>query len=123
MDDAGQLERRVGALLRGGVILAALVIVAGLALFALRGDPALTATGDFTRAPEAGVHFARSPRAVIAAAGQGAAGGVIQLGLLLLMSLPVVRVAATVVLFLAARERALAAIAFCVLLLLSFGAR
>lgn len=126
MADTNRLERRVGMILRGGVVVAALVIIAGLVLLARHGDPALATTADaahaFTQAPEAGVAFAKTPRAVLAAAARAEAGGVIQLGLLILMTLPVVRVAATVLLFMAEREVAMALIAFSVLVLLTFGA-
>ena len=116
----------MGLILRAGVMFAALVILCGMALLAVRGDPALASGGSaaaaFARGPDAAVTYARAPRAVIASAARGEPGGIIQLGLVLLMLLPVIRVAATVALFAAEREWAIAAIAACVLLLLSFGA-
>lgn len=124
---SARLEARVGMILRAGVLAAAAVLLLGLALLGWRGDAVLEVHGDavsaFARGPEVGgVAFARTPRAVLAAATRGEPGGVIQVGLLMLLLLPVVRVAATVVLFIAEREYLHAAIAASVLVLLSFGA-
>lgn len=122
----GRLEACVGQLLRAGVLAAAAVILSGLVLLWARGDAGLALSRDpvaeFARGPGAAAGFPRTPGAVLTALAGGHPGAVMQLGLLMLMLLPLVRVAATVALFLAGREHAHAAIAACVLALLAFAA-
>ena len=122
----GSLEVRVSQILRAGVLIAAAVILAGVLLFFATGSTGWVAAADpvaaFARAPEAAVTFPRTLPEVGRELLAGHSGGVIQLGLLLLMTLPGIRVLATIVLFLQDGERVHATIATVVLVLLVIAA-
>jgi uncharacterized membrane protein len=94
-----RLDRALGHLLRGGVLLAATVVLAGGVAFLARFGG--------TRADDRTFHGEppelRNPVAVVRAAADGNVGAVIQLGLLLLIATPVARVLFTVCAF--ARQR------------------
>jgi uncharacterized membrane protein len=122
----GTLQVRVSQVLRYGVILAGAVICIGVAMLWASGDPGFDMGRDpvaaFAKAPETASTFPRTAAGVAGLVRAGKPGGVIQVGLLLLMVLPVVRVGATVLLFLEERDRTLAAIASLVLILLLYAA-
>jgi len=109
-----QLDRTIGALLRGGVILAASVVLAGgiwhLAQAGLsapdfhhfRGEPA----------------DLRSVSGIVAGAFRGSALSLVQLGLLLLIATPIARVGFSVFAFAMQRDRLYVAITLIVLAIL-----
>lgn len=125
MSDAPErIELKVSQLLRLGVLVAAAVIALGMALLVWRGHAEYGAsTVAQFRAESAGAvpaHEAATSLARAVAAGDP--GGLIQLGILMLMVTPVLRVAATVVVFVMQGDRTMAAIAMVVLLVLVMSA-
>jgi uncharacterized membrane protein len=95
-----QVEQFIGNLLRTGVILAALVVLAGGVRFLARhGDEPRR---DYQQFREESAER-RGPVAIVRDAGTLQSGGLIQLGLLLLIATPVARVVFSVFAF--ARQR------------------
>ncbi|MFX8937990.1 DUF1634 domain-containing protein, partial [Acinetobacter baumannii] len=86
----------ISTMLRVGVFLSAAVVAIGGVLFLLHHGQAVADYHHFTGSPTALRHV----RGVLAATGRGDAAGIIQLGLLLLIATPVLRVAFTAWLFL-----------------------
>jgi uncharacterized membrane protein len=115
MDDR-RLETIIGELLRAGVILAALTVLAGgiLYLAGHHGDPANYHT--FV----AGAQGTRSVSGILQAAVHGSSEAIIQVGLLLLILTPVARVGIAIVGFLLERDRMYALVSLIVLLILAF---
>jgi uncharacterized membrane protein len=104
----GPIDRRaanvVGNLLRGGVIAAAAVVLAG-------GVPYLARYGAFRGEPEA----LKSVPGIVDAALSLSTGGVIQLGLLMLIATPILRVIVAGIAFAVERDRLYVAVALIVL--------
>jgi uncharacterized membrane protein len=94
-----RVERILGTLLRAGVIIAALVVLAGGVLFLVRhgGEPA------DHRVFQGEPADYRTLTGIVVAALSGTGRGIIQLGLLLLIATPVARVLFSVIAF--ARQR------------------
>jgi uncharacterized membrane protein len=84
-----KMEETVGGLLRTGVSLAALVVLAGGVLYLVRHGLTIADYSTFRGEPDSLTHA----RLAIATAFSGKALGIIQLGLLLLIATPVARVA------------------------------
>ena len=117
-----QAEQLVGRILQIGVLLSALVVAAGGILYLTQNAGKPAGHHEFHREPER----LRNPVEVV----QGAVGlhprAVMQLGVLLLILTPVVRVAFTVLVFLAQRDVKFVAVTvfvLAVLLLSLLGAR
>jgi uncharacterized membrane protein len=111
-------EKWIGLLLRSGVILAALVVLAGGAAY-LRvsgWQPLVAQDKSFHSEPAA----LRSISGIVGRAFDGDARGVIQLGLLLLIATPVARVALSVVTFALERDWMYVGVTLLVLALLVF---
>jgi uncharacterized membrane protein len=83
-----EVEQFIGNLLRGGVLLAATVVLLGASLYLVRHGAALPLYGSFQGEPEELRHIS----GILASAGALHGRGVIQLGLLLLIATPVARV-------------------------------
>jgi uncharacterized membrane protein len=83
-----EVEQCIGNLLRGGVLLAAAVVLLGGSLYLARHGAALPRYGSFQGEPEALRHIP----GILADAAALRGRGVIQLGLLLLIATPVARV-------------------------------
>ena len=83
-----EVEQCIGNLLRGGVLLAAVVVLLGGSLYLVRHGAALPLYSSFRSEPEALRHIPGILTAAWALHGRG----VIQLGLLLLIATPVARV-------------------------------
>jgi uncharacterized membrane protein len=83
-----EVEQFIGNLLRGGVLLAATVVLLGASLYLVRHGAALPLYGSFRGEPEELRHIS----GILASAGALHGRGVIQLGLLLLIATPVARV-------------------------------
>jgi uncharacterized membrane protein len=115
MDDR-RLETIIGALLRAGVLLAAVTVLAGGALYLVQhhADPANYHT--FT----AGAASTRSVSGIVQSALGGRSEAIIELGLLLLILTPIARVAVALVGFLLERDRLYAAVSLIVLMILAF---
>jgi uncharacterized membrane protein len=113
MKDA-DVEQLVGNLLRAGVLLAAVVVLAGGVLFLLRSGLTMPDYRVFKGEP-AGL---RSVDGIVRTALSGSARGLIQLGLLLLIATPIARVALTAIAFAAERDRTYVLVALLVLSLL-----
>jgi uncharacterized membrane protein len=94
-----KVEYTIGTLLRAGVTLSATVVIAGGVWYLSENWKAAPHYGNFRGEPE-GLH---SISGIVAGAFSGSARHLIQFGLLLLIAMPVARVAFSVVAF--ARER------------------
>jgi uncharacterized membrane protein len=96
--DDVRVEQLLGNLLRAGVLLAAVVVALGGAVYLARHGGERTDLHEFRGEPEA----LRSPSGIVGEALQGRGRGLVQLGLLLLIATPVARVVFSVLAF--ARE-------------------
>jgi uncharacterized membrane protein len=96
-----QVERAISVLLRAGVLLAALVVLAGGILYLAHHGSARPNYHAFQGEPA----DLRSPGLVIRSALTGRSDAIIQLGLLLLILTPIARVAFSVVAFGMERDR------------------
>ncbi|HEU4564316.1 MAG TPA: DUF1634 domain-containing protein [Gemmatimonadaceae bacterium] len=94
-----RMEEIMGRLLRMGVIIAALIVATGGALYLAKYGHLAPAFGTFRGEPEDLKHA----RGILRAALDGRGRGLIQLGLLVLIATPVARVAFSILGF--ARER------------------
>jgi len=113
------MEIWISYVLRGGVVIAAAIIAAGLLVFVLHGSAPSTAAA--LRALHTGPD-ARLSLGYLAASMRGGHGrGIIYLGLLALILTPVARVAMTAVLFIVQRDRIFTAVTCVVLLILIAG--
>jgi uncharacterized membrane protein len=95
-----QVEQFIGNLLRGGVLIAALVVLGGGILYVVHHGAALPFYGSFQGEPEA----LRSIPGILADAWAHRGRGIIQLGLLLLIATPVARVVCAMVAFALQRD-------------------
>jgi uncharacterized membrane protein len=113
-DADDRLERLVGRLLQAGVILSAVVVAFGGAVYLARHGQESADYSVFHGEPA----DLRSPAGVVTDAFRGHARGIIQLGILILLATPVGRVAFTVVTFAWRRDRFYTAVTLFVLGLL-----
>ena len=111
-DDA--VERFLGRLLQAGVLLAMVLVAAGGVRYLAREGLTVPSYGQFVGEPEELSHVGGIVRAALA----GRARGLIQLGLLVLIATPVLRVACSLVAFLLQRDRTYTLLTAFVLLLL-----
>jgi uncharacterized membrane protein len=112
-----QVEQVIGNLLRVGVLVSALVVLAGGVLFLVRfGGEAVKDRREFR--PE--VEELRKPGLIVGAAVRGDGGGLIQLGLLVLIATPVVRVVFSAFAFLRQRDYTYVVITLLVLAVLLY---
>ena len=95
-----EVEQFIGNLLRGGVLLAAAVVLLGGSLYLVRHGAALPLYGNFHSEPE---ELRRIP-GILADASALRGRGIIQLGLLLLIATPVARVVCAMVAFALQRD-------------------
>jgi uncharacterized membrane protein len=96
-----RLEKMVAVLLRTGVLLAAAVVLGGGMCYVMQHGS--EAAGDHSFHGVAAEY--RIPRGILTAAAQGDCRGIIQLGLLLLIATPVMRVGLSLVGFAVERDR------------------
>lgn len=104
------MEVVISRILQGGVLVSAAIIVLGVLLWAARGDAGYPPEG-----------YPSSPAAVLAGALEARPAAVIQVGLLVLLLTPVVRVAASVAVFAVQRDRVFTLMTLVVLALLMLG--
>jgi len=109
-----RVQRAVGTLLRVGVLLAALVVLAGAVLYLVRHGGDVPDYRVFRGEPL----DLRGYGAIVRDAFSGSGRGIVQLGLLILVATPVARVAFTAVAFAVERDRTYVLIALLVLALL-----
>ncbi|MBX6420799.1 MAG: DUF1634 domain-containing protein [Nevskia sp.] len=114
--DEGRLERRLGALLRAGVLAAATLVLIGAALLLWQHGGERVSFAHFSGEPRA----LRHPLAIAADAASGSGRGLIQLGVLLLIATPVARVAFAAVAFWRVRDRLYLGVTLWVLAVLAF---
>jgi uncharacterized membrane protein len=112
--DEESLQELVGKLLRGGVLLAAAVVLAGGVLYLVRHGQEVEPFHLFHGEPAE----LRSVGGIVHAASLGGARAIIQLGLLILIATPVARVALAMTLFAFKRDRIYTAVSATVLALL-----
>ncbi|HWH53569.1 MAG TPA: DUF1634 domain-containing protein [Gemmatimonadaceae bacterium] len=112
-----EVEQVIGRLLQFGVLLAAMVVLAGAALLLGRHGGAVASYAVFHAEPTP----LRSIAGILRAAFSGDATGIVQLGLLLLILTPIVRVAFTLVAFVLQRDGTYIVVTTIVLALLLFG--
>jgi uncharacterized membrane protein len=96
-----QMDRIISTLLRGGVIVAALVVLVGGILYLIRYGATLPDYGVFRGEPV----YLRTVSGIVQEALSFHPRGIIQLGLLLLIATPVARVAFSVLAFAWQRDR------------------
>jgi uncharacterized membrane protein len=112
-----RVERVIGALLRWGVILAAAVILAGGAMYLVRHGSTIPDYRVFRGEPS----DLRNVSGIVKGAVSRHSRGLIQLGLLLLIAVPVARVAFSVVAFALQRDRTYVVVTLIVLAVLLYG--
>jgi len=112
-----RVERVIGALLRWGVILAAAVVLAGGAMHLFNSG----STSSDYRVFRGELSDLRDVSGIVAGAASWQSRGVIQLGLLLLIAVPVARVAFSVVAFALQRDRTYVVVTLIVLAVLLYG--
>jgi uncharacterized membrane protein len=112
----GHAERVIGNLLRAGVLIAGLVVVAGGVLYTVRHGSAQPQLGTFRGEPS----DLRTPAGILRDTLALRARGVIQLGLLLLIATPVARVALSVLVFALEKDHGYVAVTLFVLGLLLY---
>jgi len=111
-----QMDRIIGALLRYGVMLSALVVAAGGAWYLIQYGTTKPNYRVFRGEPE----YLRQVRGIVSGIPGFHCRRMIQLGLLLLIATPVARVAFSVVAFALERDRTYVAITLIVLAVLIF---
>ena len=115
------MEIWISTVLRGGVLTAGAIIALGLALFLIQGpgpgDPASLAALRAQGSRSLAVHLS----AIVGDALHGRATAVIQVGVLALIATPLCRVAMTIGLFLALRDRVFVLITTAVFAVLILG--
>jgi uncharacterized membrane protein len=111
-----KIEREVALWLQGGVLLAALVVLLGGAAYLLTSGGQPGALRVFRGEPAE----LRSLRGIATGVAGGDSRALIQLGVVLLIATPIVRVALTLVAFLRQRDRLYAGLTALVLVLLLF---
>jgi uncharacterized membrane protein len=95
-----QLEQLLSNLLKYGVIIASTVVLIGGILYLIRHGGERADYHFFQGEPS----YLRSPTGVVAAVLSGSRRGIIQLGLLLLVATPIIRVVISLLIFLRQRE-------------------
>jgi len=111
-----RVERVIGALLRWGVILAAAVVLAGGAMYLVRYGSTVT---DY-RVFRGGASDLRDLSGIVTGAVSLDSRGLIRFGLLLLIAVPVARVAFSVVAFALQRDRTYVVVTLIVLAVLLY---
>lgn len=112
-----ELESELGVILRSGVILAAIVVVLGGAVYLVRHGVEAPAYGSF-RGPTPGLNTIAG---ILSATAQFRGRGIIQLGLLLLIATPITRVALSGYFFLRHKDWLYVGVSALVLSLLLYG--
>jgi uncharacterized membrane protein len=111
------VEQLIGRLLQFGVLLAAVVVLAGAILLLAQHGGGRVSYGEFRGEPEA----LRSLGGIVRGVFTGDSIAIVQFGLLLLILTPVARVALTLVAFLLQRDRTFVVVTTIVLALLLYG--
>lgn len=111
------LEAGIARVLRSGVAISLLLIVAGTALSFVHHPEYLRSLVALDRLTRPGIAI-HSVAEVLAGLASGRGQAVVALGLLVLLATPVIRVALSLTLFLRHRDRTFAALTFVVLVLL-----
>jgi uncharacterized membrane protein len=110
------VEQIIGDLLRGGVLLSAIVVLAGGILYLRQHGMQQPAYSRFMGEPAS----LCSVKGIVGWALQGRSRGIIQLGLLLLIATPIARVAFSLIAFMLQRDRIYVFITAIVLAVLLF---
>lgn len=119
--DEERMALLLGRVLRAGVIAASATIISGIVVAVVGGD-GVPSSLDAALGRDPTVESASiRPADLVRGVGNGDASALIQLGLLLLILTPTVRVALTTVVFFRQRDRVLAGLASLVLAILVLG--
>jgi uncharacterized membrane protein len=113
-----RVELLLSVILRTGVIVSFIVIVAGTVLAFARQNEYASTPEALRHLTEPGAAYPRTLGAIFADAFRGRGQALIMLGLLLLIATPVIRVAASVAVFALQRDRAFVMLTLIVLVLL-----
>jgi uncharacterized membrane protein len=113
----GEMELWISRVLLGGVMLAAAMILSGLALFLAKGQADVESLSKLVDQQRASANFG----AILRGIGRGDGKSLMQLGLLALILTPISRVAMSFFFFLLERDRVFAWITAVVLLVLLGG--
>jgi uncharacterized membrane protein len=112
-----QLETNMGHLLRAGVVVCCTIVAAGAVLYILKDGSATSSYTHFTGEPA----DLKSIAGVLKQTRAGSAKGIIQLGALLMIATPVLRVVFAVVGFARMKDWKFTAVSAVVLALLAYG--
>ncbi len=112
-----QVDQVIGRLLQLGVLIAAAVVVVGVALFLAGHGSSAPDFGVFRGEPAA----FRSVTGIVSSALHGQSAGIVQFGLILLILTPIARVALTLGAFVIQRDRTYVVLTAIVLVLLLYG--
>jgi uncharacterized membrane protein len=113
--DDDRIERLLARLLQAGVLVSTLLVLAGGIVFLLHHGGTLPQYSHFTGEPAE----LSSVAGIVRSAFRGDGPGLIQLGLLVLVATPVLRVAGSLLAFVALRDRTYVVLTSVVLLLLA----
>ena len=108
------MELIVSSVLQAGVIISSVIILAGLFLFFLHDKQ----SGSYHQFTRAGYLFPHNLANLIAAVKSGSGVGLIDLGVLILILTPVLRVATSILLFLRRKDPPMTVVTLFVLLIL-----
>ncbi len=111
-----RMERLIGGLLRIGVIIAACIVAFGGAFYIARRAGAVPHYGSFQGEPEFLEHVGQVVKAAVSLRSEA----IIQLGLLVLIAVPIFRVAVSIVAFLLKRDWLYSLVTLIVLAVLLF---
>jgi uncharacterized membrane protein len=113
-----RIESTISTILRAGVALSIFIIATGLIVTFVHHPDYFSSRPALGRLIDASASYTTSLRGVLEGVAEGRGQSIVSLGILVLIATPVVRVAASVVLFAAEHDRAYVAITSAVLLLL-----
>ena len=115
---ARRIESTISTILRAGVAMSIFIIATGLVVTFVHHPDYFSSRPALGRLIDARASYTTSLRGVLEGVAEGKGQSIVMLGILVLIATPVIRVAASVVLFAAERDRVYVAITSGVLLLL-----
>lgn len=112
------MEIVVSAVLQAGVIVSSVIILSGITLFFIHAHQAPALQNSYRRYSSANYSFPHTLAALKSSVFAGSGSGLIELGVLLLILTPVLRVATSILLFRRQRDRPMTLVTLFVLVVL-----
>ncbi len=112
------MEIVVSAVLQAGVIVSSVIILSGITLFFIHAHQAPALQNSYRRYSSANYSFPHTLAALKSSVVAGSGAGLIELGVLLLILTPVLRVATSILLFRRQRDRPMTLVTLFVLVVL-----